>query len=147
MSKQADIDVRDARDRDAAMQAAAAFDRAMRERNDLMQEVDDLVLQVKKAMEGLEAKNTLIHQLELALAEERNRVATYQSERDETFRENARLEMGLSNALDILQALALATPPAGNKPPRGLNGNGGAVPNAGASPKAVANSPALLAHP
>jgi hypothetical protein len=140
----------DEHDREVSIAAAEAFDRAKRER-------DELIQRVMEATAGLEAKNVTISQLELALAEERNRGATYRNERDQAIQERADLCALFANVYNQLERFELPIPIKRNGNGNGGgrrsrlavvdgNGNGDALPDASASPKNVANSSPLLAH-
>jgi len=124
-------------DREITLRAAAAFDRAAREREDLKVKLSDLLLELR-------VKEGYIGQLEFQLAEERNRVQSYQGERDDAVDEMLRVKAHLSNVKAILADADL--PPPASKRKRGKptvadsgNGSGSeSVPDQNGSPAPVA---------
>ena len=89
--------------RDLMLQAAEAHD-SMARRN---QELED---GIRKAIAHLEAGKNEVEQYKLLLAQERNNSASYRTERDDAFKECARLEAGLANCRAILEQLGLPPP-------------------------------------
>lgn len=135
--------------RDNYIKGAQAFDVVTRELSEYKHRLD-------QAMLGLEAKNTEIMNLQIALTDEKNRVLNYQLERDEAVNDKAQAEARLLDIKAIIERADLPPPKqrrrkfahldrAIDKPNESPNG-GDAVPDQTGSPAPVAEPPLVVAH-
>jgi hypothetical protein len=130
-------------EREVTIKAAQAFDRAVREREELRRLLDQANL-------GLEVKNSAIMDLEVKLSEEKSRVLSYQSERDEAVDARINAEARLADIKAILERAELPPSPRRRRKRTDLdagNGNGHeTVPEGGGGKDPLAEFTAVVAH-
>lgn len=101
--------------RDLIIQAAVAYDETQKR-------ITNLEDQLKRAAAALEAKKFEIDNLNLLLAQERNRNDNYRNERDQAFAERAEVIAILSNVRAMVEKAEIPFPVR-----RKRNGNGSSV--------------------
>src|SRR5262252_6903890 len=101
--------------RDLIIQAAVAYDETQKR-------ITNLEDQLKRAAAALEAKKFEIDNLNLLLAQERNRNDNYRNERDQAFAERAEVIAILSNVRAMVEKAEIPFPVR-----RKRNGNGSVV--------------------